>query len=147
VKEGTQFTLKIQYEDGSGQVAVFKASQSTASGDLTSVFIGQDGQGYAGKQCSSGSAKDNVHIQIIGIKTGTAPVRYRVDEEKGGVWATPCDPVSNWFLFVNNPAPDQADLYFKPYRDAPDGTKYTITVQYEDGTSQTVTIEGQRVKP
>lgn len=144
VPDGAQFTLTVTYGNGESQVVTFRAT-GTKSG-LTATFLGQDGGSFAGKLCSSGTAKDNVHIRLNGLRTDAAPESVRV-EEQGGLWATPCDPVSNWFLYVSYPAAGQADLYFKPYRDAPDGTRYSITVRYNDGTSKTISVKGLHVKP
>ena len=91
---------------------------------------------------------DNVHIHLVGLRVGAEPIGYRVDEPaKGGVWATPCDPVSNWLLYVIRISPDESDLYFKPFRDAPNETQYLISVSYSDGQKQTVSVLGSRVKP
>lgn len=112
------------------------------------TFMGQDGKSYAGTGCTTGTVPDNIHIRLNGLKSGVQPVSYRVDDYAGGgVWATPCNPVSNWLLYVTSPSPDQADLYFKPFRYAPDGTIYTVTVQYDDGLSQTVQVIGSAVIP
>ena len=115
---------------------------------FSATFLGQDGESYAGQGCTTGTVPDNVHIHLDGLKTDAQPVSYRVDDyAAGGVWATPCNPVSNWLLYVIVPHSNQADLYFKPFRDAPDGTIYTVVVQYNDGTSQTTTVVGTRIKP
>jgi hypothetical protein len=115
---------------------------------LKAVFIGQDGGNYAGKLCSSGTKSDNVHIHLSGIRVDSEPVAFRVDDyAKGGVWATPCDPVSNWFLYVKPIVNGETDIYFKPFRDAPEGTEYKITVTYDDGTTQITIVDGKRVKP
>jgi hypothetical protein len=118
-----------------------------AASKLRATFIGQDGSSYAGKQCSSGTINDNVHIRLSGLRTEITPVSFRVDDyAKGGVWSTPCDPVSNWFLFVNQAPDGMADLYFKPFRDAPAGTEYRITVGYSNGETQTTIVRGSQVK-
>jgi hypothetical protein len=111
-------------------------------------FLGQDGMGYAGVGCTSGSTPDNIHIRLTGVKTDVTVSNYRIEDPAGyGVWANPCNPISNWFIHAQNSNNGQADLYFKPFRDAPDGTIYTITVQYSDGTSQTTSVVGTRVAP
>ena len=62
-------------------------------------FIGQDGANYAGRLCSNGTAPDNVHLRLEGLRPDVEVVSFRVDEPAGGgVWATPCDPISNWPL-------------------------------------------------
>ena len=87
---------------------------------MTATFMGQDGGGYAGRLCSSGTAYDNVHIHLAGLRTESEPISYRVEDLLGGgLWATPCDPVSNWFLSVEPVVNHETDLYFKPFRDAP----------------------------
>jgi hypothetical protein len=115
---------------------------------LQAIFLGQDGGSYAGTGCSTGTVPDNVHIHLLGIKTDVAPTSYRVDDPAaGGVWATPCNPVSNWLLYVDGSTPGEADIYFKPFRDAPDGTIYSVTIKYADGSVQTTTIIGSQVGP
>lgn len=120
----------------------------TAAAALRAAFIGQDGASHAGRLCSSGTQGDNVHLHLAGIPPGSAPVAFRVDDSAaGGVWASPCDPVSNWFLYVTPVQNGEADLYFKPFRDAPAGTRYRVTVTYDDGAVQVAEVEGRRVKP
>ncbi len=115
---------------------------------LSADFLGQDGASFAGAGCSAGSEPDNVHIYLTDLKTDIPVVSYRVDDIPGqGVWAMPCDPVSNWLLHVESSVPGTADLYFKPFRDAPDGTLYTITVNYEDGSIQSATVIGSHIAP
>jgi hypothetical protein len=116
-------------------------------GNLHATFIGQDGGSYAGRLCSSGTINDNIHIHLSGLREGIEPVSFRVDDHaKGGVWASPCDPVSNWFLYVDQASNDTADIYFKPFRDAPDGTEYKITVIYSNGETDITLVRGSQVK-
>ena len=125
-----------------------KSQPTKETATLKAEFIGQDGGNYAGKLCSSGTKSDNVHIRLSGIRTDREPVAFRVDDyAKGGVWATPCDPVSNWFLYVKPVVNGKTEVYFKPFRDAPVGTEYKVTVTYDDGTTQMTIIDGKRVKP
>jgi hypothetical protein len=115
---------------------------------LRLTFIGQDGASHAGRLCASGTTNDNVHLHLDGLRTGVEAIAFRVDEPAGGgVWATPCNPVSNWLLYVVPAMDGQTDLYFKPFRDAPDGTEYVVTVQYGDGQIQRAAASGSRVKP
>lgn len=115
---------------------------------LRGTFLEQDGKSYAGQGCTTGTVPDNIHIRLDGLKTDVQATSYRVEDTAGGgLWATPCDPVSNWLLYVISASPGQADLYFKPFRVAPDGTIYTVTVQYSDGTSQSVAVVGTQVQP
>lgn len=89
-----------------------------------------------------------MHIHLTGLRTDVEPISYRVDDyAQGGVWANPCDPVSNWMLYIKNVPGGEADPYFKPFRDAPAGTDYMIKVQYTDGQTQTVSVRSSRVKP
>jgi hypothetical protein len=93
-------------------------------------------------------AADNVHIRLAGLRTEAEVVSYRVDDwAAGGVWATPCDPVSNWLLHVEPISDTEVDLYFKPFRDAPANTEYTVAVQYSDGQTHKVSVLGTRVRP
>lgn len=118
------------------------------SGTLKAVFIGQDGGDHAGKLCSAGTKTDNIHIHLSGLRADSEPVAFRVDDAaQGGVWATPCDPVSNWFLYVKPVLNGETDLYFKPFRDAPDGTEYKISVTYGDEVTQIAFVKGRRVWP
>ncbi len=111
-------------------------------------FIGQDGAGYAGRLCTNGTAHDNVHLQLAGLRTDAEAISFRVDEPAGGgVWATPCDPISNWQLHVISTTDGRGDLYFKPFRDAPAGVEYRVTVQYADGQIQQASTTGLHVKP
>jgi hypothetical protein len=115
---------------------------------LRLTFIGQDGASHAGRLCASGTANDNVHLHLDGLRADAEAVAFRVDEPAGGgVWATPCNPVSNWLLYVVPAVDGRTDLYFKPFRDAPDGTEYVVTVQYGDGQIQRAAVIGSRVKP
>lgn len=115
---------------------------------LYGTFYGQDGKSYAGQGCTTGAVPDNIHIRLDGVKTDVQATSYRVDDTAGGgVWATPCNPVSNWLLYVNSTSPGQADLYFKPFRVAPDGTIYAVKIQYSDGTNQIVDVVGTQVQP
>jgi hypothetical protein len=125
-----------------------KSRPTEWSGTLRATFIGQDGKDYAGKLCSAGTKPDNVHVHLSGIRSDQEPVAFRVEDPSGGgLWATPCDPVSNWFLYVMPVTEGETDIYFKPFREAPEGTEYTITVSYDDGVTQMAVIEGASVKP
>ena len=115
---------------------------------LSATFLGQDGGSYAGRLCSTGTVADNVHIHLTGLRTEAEAVGYRVDDfAAGGVWATPCDPISNWQLHVVSLSAAEVDVYFKPFRDAPTGTEYILTVQYSDGQTQKVSVKGAPVRP
>lgn len=115
---------------------------------LRGTFLGQDGKSYAGQGCTTGTVPDNVHIRLEGLKSGVQAIRYRVEDSAGGgVWATPCNPISNWLLYVISSSPGQVDMYFKPFRIAPEGTIYTVTVEYNDGTRQSVAVIGTLVQP
>jgi hypothetical protein len=142
-------TWSIARENGKwkwcGQTrASIPSTPSTTALDAT--FLGQDGGNFAGQLCTTGTTNDNIHIHLTGLRTDR-PVSIRVDDPAGGVWSTPCDPVSNWQLYFTSNVSNQADIYFKPFRDAPDGTEYTIVVQYSDGGTQTTSVIGRRVKP
>jgi hypothetical protein len=144
-QDGIPYIVSVQYDDGTTESITIMGSKVQT---LLGTFLGQDGQSYAGQRCSTGTVPDNVHIQLNGLKSSTQVISYRVDDfAGGGVWATPCDPVSNWLLYVKSSSSGQADLYFKPFRDAPDGTIYTIWVQYSDGTGQTIEVIGMHVIP
>jgi hypothetical protein len=113
---------------------------------LRAVFLGQDGASYAGRDCTAGTVPDNIHIRVTGMYTDVYPVSFRVEDPAGGgAWANPC--IANWLLYVASSAPGTADLYFKPFRDAPDGTVYTIVIRYDDGSIQTTVVTGTRVSP
>lgn len=113
---------------------------------LRAVFLGQDGASYAGRDCTVGSVPDNIHIRVTGMYTDVTPISYRIADPVGaGAWANPC--TATWLLHVASSAPGTADLYFKPFRDAPDGTIYTITIHYGDGSIQTSAVAGTRVNP
>jgi hypothetical protein len=128
--------------------AAIKREPSGQPESLTATFKGQDGGSYAGRLCSSGTAADNVHIHLAGLRTESQPISYRVEDfTGGGLWATPCDPVSNWFLYAELVVNGETNLYFKPFRNAPDGTEYKITVGYQDGGSEETIVRGTRVKP
>ncbi len=114
---------------------------------LQATFLGQDGADFAGVGCAAGTVPDNAHIQLNGLKTDVTAVSYRVQDDSGGVWATPCDPTSNWLLHVESSAPGTADVYFKPFRVAPDGTIYTITMTYDDGSVQSTALVGTQIAP
>lgn len=143
---GTEYTIMIEYSDGIAQIARVAGSQVELA--IKATFLGQDGGSYAGQQCTTGTTADNVHIRLDGLRTDSQIVSWRVeDRTAGGVWATPCNPVSNWLLFVTSSSPGQADLFFKPFRDAPTGTVYTIYAHYSDGTTEITTVTGSQVKP
>ncbi len=115
---------------------------------MKALFLGQDGASFAGVGCSVGTEPNNAHIQLTNLKTDVQAVSYRVDDlAAGGVWVMPCDPVSNWMLYVESLTPGTADLYFRPFRDAPEGTVYTITVTYEDGSVQSTAVIGSQIVP
>lgn len=113
---------------------------------LRASFLGQDGANYAGRDCTKGDVPDNIHIRITGMRTDVQAENYRVEDPVGaGAWASPC--TATWLLHTLSSAPGTADLHFKPFRDAPDGTVYTIAVRYSDGSVQTTAVAGTRVKP
>jgi hypothetical protein len=143
--DNTEYFVTIQYSDSTNEsVSVIGARVKVV---LSAAFLGQDGESFAGQSCTTGTANDNVHIHLNGLRTDQ-PVSIRLeDQAAGGVWATPCNPASNWLLYVTSNASNQADIYFKPFRDAPDNTRYTLTVQYSDGWTQTTSVAGWRVKP
>jgi hypothetical protein len=112
------------------------------------VFLGQDGGNYAGQGCSPGTVADNIHIRASGLRTDMQPINYRVTEPAGGgVWANPCNPLNNWLVHPVTNNPGQVDLYFKPFRDAPDGTVYSVQLGYSDGETIQFTVIGSRVFP
>lgn len=118
------------------------------TGEFTVEFLGQDGGDFAGQLCSSGNTDDNVHIHLSGLADDMQPSGFRVEDvDHGGLWATPCDPVSNWFLYARPVKEGETELYFKPFRDAPAGTKYKVSVAYANGTTLVTEIEGTRVTP
>lgn len=115
---------------------------------LTATFEGQDGGSYASSECVANGVADNIHINVSGLKEGVAIDKITVtDPAGGGVWAQPCNPISNWYLHIIPSAGGIVDLYFKPFRNAPDGTIYTVTIEYEDNTSQATTVLGTAVAP
>lgn len=123
-------------------------SPSGSPGELQAIFLGQDGGSFAGRLCSSGTTSDNAHIHLTGLRLNSEPVAIRVEDfANGGLWANPCDPVSNWFLFVKPVVNGETDIFFKPFRDSPEGTEYKITITYNDGVTQMVIVHGSRIKP
>jgi hypothetical protein len=157
--EKTEYVITIQYNDGKmetvstigSQVKLLETSpipEVTPPADSIpqATFLGQDGGSYAGKGCATGDAPDNIHIRLKGLKTDVQVISFQVADSTG-LWAFPCDPVSNWLIRVISESPGQADLYFKPYRAAPDGTIYTVTIQYSDGTIQSGPVVGRLVQP
>lgn len=115
---------------------------------LTASFEGQDGAGYAGSDCEAGTVNDNIHIHLTGIKEYNMVSNIRIIEKNNmGVWANSCVFGSTWMIHVEKFAHGERDLYFKPYRNAPDGTIYEITVDYENGLSEKVLVEGTAVFP
>jgi hypothetical protein len=142
---GTEYTVTLTFADGT-EAEVLVAGRAVAL-TLEAAFLGQDGAAFAGADCSSGTEPDNIHIRLNGVKTSTLPIGFRVEEPAGGgVWRKPCDPGVNWELHVEQTGA-QADLYFKPFRMAPAGTEYLVTISYYDGTRQAVTVVGTRVSP
>ena len=137
---GCSFTVSLDPDPTAQPVVVVNRLHAT--------FLGQDGGSYAGRLCSTGAAADNVHIRLAGLRTDAEVMSYRVDDfAAGGVWATPCDPVSNWLLHVVPRSEAEVDLYFKPFRDAPANTEYTLTVHYSNGQTHKVSVIGTRVHP
>lgn len=115
---------------------------------LSATFLGQDGASYAGVDCTTGTVADNVHIRLEGVQTNSPISQITVrDPAGGGVWANPCVQGSNWQLHMEEGENGQMDLYFKPFRNAPEGTLYIITIQFEDGTIQEGSVEGTAVFP
>ncbi len=113
---------------------------------MRGVFLGQDGADYAGIDCSAGTAPDNIHIRVTGMHTNVQPVSYRVEDPVGaGLWTDPCS--ASWALHVIARNDGTAELYFKPFRDAPDGTIYTVAILYSDDSIQTTAVSGTRVRP
>lgn len=143
--DNTQYVITIQYEDGTQEHVSVIGSQVTIV--LSASFLGQDGGSFAGRLCATGTTNDNVHIHLNGLRIDQPTAIKVEDRQGGGVWATPCDPVSNWLLYYTSKSSNQADIYIKPFRDAPDNTMYTITVRYSDGWTQTVSVVGWRVQP
>lgn len=143
--DGTSYSVTVVYSDGTSESITVIGTQVQT---LVGTFLGQDGQSYAGQGCATGTVPDNVHIRLYGLKSGVQTASYRVNDfAGGGVWAIPCNPVSNWLLYVTSAPPDQANVYFKPFRVAPDGTVYTVSILYDDGTSQTASVVGSQVQP
>jgi hypothetical protein len=111
------------------------------------VFLGQDGGSFAGADCTAGTEPDNIHIRIDRQPTNLTPVSYRVDDPAGGgVWTSACVPGTHWQLHVE-PGPDGVDLYFKPFRFAPAGTRYYITIRFSNDTSLELLTLGEAVQP
>jgi hypothetical protein len=137
---GCSFTVSLDPDPAAPPVVVVNRLRAT--------FLGQDGGSYAGRLCSTGTAGDNVHIRLTGLRAEAKVVSYRVDDlAAGGVWATPCDPISNWWLHTVPRSDAEVDLYFKPFRDASAGTESTLTVQFEDGQLHRASVIGTRVRP
>ncbi len=113
---------------------------------LQATFLGQDGASFAGEGCQPGSYPNNVHIRLSGLRPGLQPKRLRVEDPSGGgSWATPCDPVSDWLLHAVYTSAVSADLYFKPFRNASAGSRYTVSVEYENGYREQVSLPGGEV--
>jgi hypothetical protein len=139
-RDNTTYIILVEYEDGTQE-------STSVAVPLSGEFLGQDGGSYAGRLCTTGTTSDNIHIHLNGLRMDQ-PAAMRVEDRAGGgLWATPCDPVSNWQLFFTTNDTNQAELYFKPFRDAPENTLYTVTVTYSDGWIQTTAVVGWRVKP
>lgn len=113
---------------------------------LKATFIGQDGADFAGKDCNPGDKNDNIHIQLTHVKDNVTSITV-LDPAGGGRWTKPCEPGSSWIVHTEEGAEGVLDVYIKPFRVAPNGTEYRITVEYEEALSETVTILGTAVSP
>lgn len=113
---------------------------------LQATFLGQDGASFAGAGCQAGGYPNNVHLRLSGLRPGLKIKRLRVEDPAGGgSWSTPCDPVSDWQLHAEFTSAVSADLYFKPIRNAPAGARYTVSVEYENGYREQVSLPGGAV--
>lgn len=112
-----------------------------AQTQLEAQFWGQEDVSLAGPGCNGSPQPGNVHIRLTGLRLDSRPARIRIEEPQGGSsWANPCDPISNWQLFIHYNHLSQADLYFKPNHNIPAGAIYTVTVEYEDGEVARVSL-------
>lgn len=117
-----------------------------AGGGLTATFLGQDGGGFVGIDCTRDPTPDNIHISVGGLPDSVTPVGWEVSDAAGfGLWALPCNG-RNWWLAAEVPGDGTADLFMKPHRDAPDGARYGVTVRYADGSAASAVVEGTAVR-
>lgn len=115
-------------------------------GRLKASFLGQDGTGLVGIGCTRDDTPDNIHISVTGLRTDVEPEGWEVTDPAGsGLWALPCNG-RNWWLDAMAAGDGTAQLYLKPHRDAPDGTRYRVTVLYPDGSAAYAVVEGSAVR-
>lgn len=100
---------------------------------FTMDFLGQDGASYAPAEgCGLGDSPDSVHIRLKGMRPDVEPVNIRLsDATNGGYWESSCPSLGRRIHVIQN-SPDQADLYFKPYRFIPVGSQFELIVDYSD---------------
>lgn len=160
---GTLYVVIARYADASSDTTMVSGSEVTFCGfgcgyrereplplpptdELQAEFLGQDGHGYVGPDCRLDPTPDNIHIRVRGVPTEAALTSYQVDDPRGhGRWVYPCNSF-NWWLHATSDVPGTVDLFVKPHRDAPDGTPYSVTLRYADGSANRVEVNGSQVR-
>jgi hypothetical protein len=108
-------------------------------------MLGQDGQDHAVSGCADGTLGlpghiDN-HIHISGVKNlpdlGVVDITY-----PGARWHDPCEGGLGWQIVVIRSGQDQLDLYFESATPQSTEVTYTLTLQYQDGITEVLTVRG-----
>jgi hypothetical protein len=118
----------------------------SSGGWLRATFLGQDGEGRVGIDCTRDIAPDNIPVAVAGLRTDVPIASWEVYDVPGfGHWVLPCNG-RNWWLEAIPTRDGGADLYLKPHRNAPDGTDYRLIVHYADGATASTYLTGTAVR-
>lgn len=113
----------------------------------TATWLGQDGRDFVGYSPNpGGNGVQDIHIGLSGLAEGRSIVSADVQGLGGGEWTSRGGPNSWLADVVRAPGSSGADLYIEPYQ-ADQGRPYNIHLNYDDGTSDSLWVNGGPVDP
>ncbi len=114
---------------------------------LSGTWLGQDGHDLVGLSYQPGpDGIQDIHMEVSGLKAGVAVASAEILPWGGGEWWYN-GPSGSWAAaWVQPPGSTTADVYVDPYT-VETGRSFFIIVNYDDGTSDGVTIAGGTADP
>ncbi|MFO0907595.1 MAG: hypothetical protein U0794_04405 [Isosphaeraceae bacterium] len=113
------------------------------AGSATASWLGQDLHDLAGgTTAGAGNGVQDIHIQLANLPSARSIQTVDVRGYGGGQWLTNVGPYNPFNgALVRTAGSTTADLYLDPYMNET-GRSFTITLQYDNGTSETIRFNG-----
>ena len=113
----------------------------------TATWLGQDGHDYVGYlPLPGGNGVQDIHVVLADLPQILSIATVDVEGLGGGQWVSGGSPNSWLADVVRPPGSTTADLYIEPYQ-ADGGRPYNIHLHYDDGSSDSLWVNGGPVDP